>query len=514
MCSCAAIVFLAWWIAKGSPYLYPRPHFIAWDIVSLAKLTTGLKYAPGIQDLSDNILVGQFLFALKNFGPAWSAMLLAQLPYLLILLFSITYICKNLGGTIAGIIAPWIAFFAPITIGLTLAIDDLLMLQAMAALTAAACFFVDEKNLLWFSPLPALPVIYAVKADLWFSNGLLFVASMSFFCGGLILSKWLNWLFIGKDLGDKKPWAVTIGGIIGPVAGIAFSLPIPVSYLQTQAARPDFESISVFNNLAVALACPKVFALYMVGTGGACLVLVAIIFAIAGKKFFQILPFLFWLAGPMVLLTLISKRHDFYLVSAVPAAYPIIVLGITGLSKQRLGVIASILAIIVMSVGFFQATASDVDKDRVNSLSSLFEARPLPYLVGPDHTPFEYMDRFGKATATKCSGREIVFANPKDLDSWTAFYVWKNDRNAAINYPPANKLPAGEFCIVCRARTIHAAVSSEAALRKMAEDPPVNKYDGALATASRVQALKKRSEKYWELERQQDLVLFGLGSWR
>ncbi len=76
----------AWWTSFNTPHIYPRPHPIMWDIVSLDLRSQGLPVAPGTHNIDENVFVHIALWTMSNFGGDYRAIAAAQLPFLFLLL--------------------------------------------------------------------------------------------------------------------------------------------------------------------------------------------------------------------------------------------------------------------------------------------------------------------------------------------------------------------------------------------------------------------------------------------
>jgi len=188
----AVVISLAvwgWWVSFDLPNPVERPHSIMWDAVSL-HLGSMERYAPpGINYIKDNPLVLMGAFVLNITDGGYRALVSVQIPFMIILLVSLAFIGRRMGGIYCGAIIPWVALTGPMTIGTAVLLDDLLALQAMACAAVALLVWSNEKGKGWLAPIVLIPISFGVWAATY-SNGYLFLATMGIVFVAIILWQW------------------------------------------------------------------------------------------------------------------------------------------------------------------------------------------------------------------------------------------------------------------------------------------------------------------------------------
>ena len=451
----AAFAFWTWWTSFDTPHIYPRPHPVMWDIVSMNLRARGISAAPGTHDIDDNPLALFAVWTMKNFGGDYRAITVAQIPFLFLLLISTGFVAWRLGGALAGALAPWIALLGPMSIGLAVHFDDLLMLQAMIAASMALLVWSDFKKLWWLSLLIVIPLSLGMKLALYYSNALFFLCFFTCAAGFWLASRWIKWSHGGGGRNAKRvsgaPWLQTVSVVIGLIGAFCFVKFIDYGALIESAFHERFTHLSVTQNWKAAGAAWLLWQRSMAGPTLSVLTVLSFAVGLLKRKWLDLLTPAGWLFVPIVILTFLPKRNDFYLCCAVPATYVLIAAGFGALSKVKVKAVVFLLAMTLIGLSWFQWIESEERGERVQDLNPLFENIPFPYLISPMRFPRYDVAELGEILSIRCGakGVPVIFVKGGDLDGWEAFYAWHADPDLAIGDIKAAKIPRSEnACLV------------------------------------------------------------------
>lgn len=452
--SIASILTWLWWVSFNRPNPIERPHAIMWDIVSVYLRSKGTAVAQGINGVDDNPLVRLSAFALEKFGGDYMAMTFVQLPFLIILIASCGMIGWRTGGRFAGFIAPWIVIFAPMTLGLSVYVDDLLAIQACVCMALAMVAWSDAKKLRWLPFLSIVPISFGVAVSTY-SNGMFLILV---FCVGsvsFLIMQWDPWEKFQKENGNSFssvfsgfPLLAALGVLLALIGGIAAAFPIPYDYFLYEAARPDYREMGVASKPAALLAYPGTWFKILAGPTLSVVALFSIAIAFFYKKINKILAPTGWILGPVLLLTIINKRHDWYIAAAVPATYIIVATGISSIKSGPLrGAIAGLIIILLFFT--WGLIGGDLNDEVLSVEDPFFRRKLTPYIFPPAKGPC-YKSAFARKIINQCGPKSsaIVFANNMGINGLEAFYIWHIDPKIRVGDVLNGPLTEPDPCVV------------------------------------------------------------------
>ncbi|MBZ0270967.1 hypothetical protein K8I61_02955 [bacterium] len=477
----AAIAFAvgawAWWVSHDRINGTLRPHFPIWDYVCHAQAARGVPYPTGVIYRPPNPLISGAVNITGRWGYSLAAIAAIQLPFLVALVVASAFIAWRLAGPFAAALSAWLAALAPMTVGLSVNFDDLLMLQACAA-TAAALWLWSWHRRLWpLGFLSVFPVVFAIRAAVYFSNGLTFLGVVGFAGGGAILWAWISWWknrhgqdpralppiewtgsirVLAKSLGrrwsfSRTPWVLTLSVIVAGAGGVAAAWPIPTGYLFAQNAMPSFQHLSTAHNPAAIRATVSLWFAYLAGPALTAVCAISIGIAAWRRRLLAALPLLAWLFLPLALFTIVTKRHEFYLVSAAPATYPLAAIGFSMIATPRRRIAASVAACVAVAAGFALAIRSDIPETPPYRLRELFESVPKPYLYAPDARLMILNDAAGKRVAKICAARNLpinaLARIPGDIGA-VGVAIWRNAPDLPLGDVQTGPFFPGRHCLV------------------------------------------------------------------
>ncbi|MBZ0270964.1 hypothetical protein K8I61_02940 [bacterium] len=428
----AAIVFAigawAWWVSHDRINTINRPHFIVWDLVVDMQARRGIATSQGLNDVASRPLHRAVLTLTSRLGDSLPAMTAMQIPFMIALIAASASIAWRLAGTRAAALAAAFATTGPMTVGLATSPDDLLATQACIA--AAVALWLWSWHRRWWPVgfASAIPLAFGVSAPETISAQLNFVMIAGFAAAGAIV-----WAYVEcrRERGGAPPFAPAVA-VIGSLA-FAFMKtgPFPLDYLRAQAARPRFESLSVARTPEAIFAFPVEWFVHMAGPALAVVTIVSVVLAIRRGRGMAVVPLVVWLAAPMIVFTVISKRHAFYPIDAAPAAYPLAALGFAWIGDARRRRIVSIGAVAVTLAGFLAVAASDIRRIPHPYFERVFEQPPHPYLFSPrspKRMPFEDL---GRAAAGICAPRNLPvhIVAPPGMSPFVGVEVWQAARD-------------------------------------------------------------------------------------
>ena len=419
-----AVSLWFWWTSFDRPYLVERPHAVLWDVVSIVSHESGRASVSGINGLADNPLAHFAAFTMKHFGGDFRAIVAAQLPFMLLLIISVALIAYRLGGPFAGGFAAICTLFAPMTIGPAVQGDDLLPLQAlMAAAVAILVFCADSKQKL-LALFAAVPVWFAVRIA-FYSNAFLFLMVFGCATGAylvglpmLAMRRRKSIAIAIRSMGELPWWPAVIAILIG----LWQLFPFPSRYFAEEAANPVYAAVAPMSSLETLLAYPTVWGKIMTGQLYVVLTVASIAILVRRKQWNMLIGPAGWLFLPMLVLSVLSKRHDWYLVTAIPATYVLIGLGMAQIDRMKWRIAAAVL-ITLMLYGHWGGLRTSVDEENYADLNKVFLRVPKPFLLSPHMPPPDYV-ALAEAIHSTCRERPVVFADVPGINGVETFYLW------------------------------------------------------------------------------------------
>jgi hypothetical protein len=432
--TCVALWFF--WMSADKAAIFARPHPVVWDIISLSERVQGKQVSPGINGLDENLFVQASAFLLPRFGKNFRAMAAVQLPFLVILVIACGLLAWRLAGDpIAGVYAAWLAVFAPTTIGLGIAVDELLAHQALIAGALAALVWADKKGFAWLALIAPALIALGVHLSLWFSNTWIFLGTFIASAGSVLLWNLGRWWVSQKSVPTGFPMYGVLGTVFAIAVGIQQALPFPAQYLAQEANHPNVAGNSLAANFGAILAYPKVWLFHWVGPWPAILVVLSIVLCIYYKKIGRLIGPLGWLLGPMVVFSLISKRNDYYIAAAIPATVVLAALG-PALIKNRFAKNAVFFAFLFVIAFYWFGAATNAQHFRSSPMQIAgFENLSFPPMISPDSPLLPDQEELGRITSKLCAekNRPLVFLSAYGLDPWAAYFMWQADPRLIVN---------------------------------------------------------------------------------
>lgn len=498
-----------WWVGHDRPNPVERPHTLMWDAISLHLRATAQPTAPGINHIDDNPLIRAAAWCLDKFGDSYVAVTIVQLPFLVLLLISTALLAWRLGGAFAAAFAPWIALFCPATLGLALHLDDLLAMQALSCTGLAMIAWADMKKYRWAACFAFLPIILGVYCSVY-TNGLLMLMVFGITAGALIAWQWAdNRQSKDRDRAKRSLWLPIVGTSFAGFAGLYFVYPFPLEYISEQAAGTQYGQSSALSDPRFFFAYPLLWYKLLAGSRMALLAFVSAGLLLRYKKFRHALFLSAWLFVPMALLTLFSKKHDWYVVATVPATYIIIALGLAAIPKLHFRLPVLILTILVLFGAW--GAIDDSPNDDLGILYDAFYRNPKSYLFSPKVALPDWAT-LGKKVAVECKKRNlpVLFANGFGINGMESFYLWHADPSIPVldlRWGPDPK--TGSFCIAAK---VDPSKKESATIKSLLDDyKKFSQSNGFFRTEqkTRLQAVTKASAGYKLILTHNDWVVFG-----
>ena len=454
-----ALALWAWWISRDLPFPIGRPHQLGWDIIAFSRQIDGLPTArPNTSNL-ENPIVRLGVFCFRHFGRRSWSMTLAQAPFLALLVLSSGLLAWRLGGPAAGALAPWIAALAPMTVGLAVSLDDLTPMQAMITAALAALAWSSRPRRQW-AALLALPcIVFGARTTIWASTGLWFLLIFAVAVVCLVIWLWIDWRLRAHDnevlLSRRStwlgaPWPAALGAALALLGGLAVFWPLPTHYLLREASRSELARLNWRHDYTVLLVGLVTWFRFHAGPVLGCLTLAGLAVA-ARRRVHACLPLLGWVFLPALLIAFLNKRHDFYLVNAVPGTYALAAVGLASLRDVKLRRWIAVLAVVLLASAWLGVMAHGAVKPS-GRFSQMFEGQITPYLWSPYDFPRDGLDIMaGQFLAEKCGARKmtVVIARRGVIRGSSAFHAWLFDRKMPIlelRSPP--KLSSTPVCLV------------------------------------------------------------------
>ena len=354
---CSAVLFdLAFWFVHtqtGMPDLRARPHPVVDLILYRNVLDKPAPYELLMGETAGDALVDYASRVFALVGNNRRLILAFQLPFLVLLLASVTTLGGRLGGWYGAVLACFAAATAPTTIGTALECDNLLAVQALVAASIALLVFSLKPGRAILA-LPAGALLKLVRDfSVLHSHSILAFA----FVFAVVLTIFLLYFkrFGRSTLRPQKLAPVVLWLIGFGYAAIQFQGGGTGSYywyIRGEVSHAIHEGFSLGQTL---LAYPTQWLRVQAGGAVGAATIAAIIIAAIKRRLGTIAPFLVWLLFPMLFLGLLAKRNDYYAVAALPAAFVLIGAGFGMVRKFRVAL--GVLVVGLMFCHFLSLTA-------------------------------------------------------------------------------------------------------------------------------------------------------------
>jgi hypothetical protein len=434
------LLLWSWLVSFDHPRVVGRPHWLAWDIVSYSLRHDGEATLGNVstQDRYPILRYGAWFF--RHCGRDARAIAAAQLPFMALLLLSVGFAAWRIAGPLAGGIAPWIALFAPMTLGVTTQMDDILVLQAFVMLTMMMLFWSDRTRRRWLAIVAAVVFTSGVRWRIWYSSEVCAFFVLYSGIGAWLLWSWAAWLR------ERRLLVVLLTVLLGP--GFNFR------YFAAQNYRPLLLGKSLWNAPAALWQTPAVWLHSFLRPVMGLVLAPAAFWAWRYSRRHDLLMFLGGcILLPTLSLVLINKRQEFYLATAVPSAYVLIAVGLAEAARRRRRV--AIVSLLLLAVGggwFWEAR----DRGRPPENYELpdyyleaFEHKPTLYLISP-RAPGDKWEIVGKQVAHECTARGLppVFVEKYPGNGPVAFYAWQSYPRSRFGDVYQGPLPDPPLCLV------------------------------------------------------------------
>ena len=327
-----AMLMLGWYLTQHSLIIHGRPHTLNWEIVSLAERSDGKNVTPGSTLFSNDRLplIRAYAWCVRQAGGRYHAFVAVQLFFLLLLMSAEIFLAWRLGGPLAAGCAPWIVVLSPGTLALAANPDDQLALQALIATAFALLIWSDHQKRGWLSWLSIVPLLAGTQISVYGTNAMMFFFAFACGAGGFLAYHWV------RHFRSKPTHAVALINlcpltlIIGLVLAVGLALVYPHSgskYYIQEINNPRL--VQFWQNPLVFLAYPVDWFNYLAGPAVGLATLAGLVLGVRYNRSAGLAAVSAWLCLPMLGLSLISKRQDFYFLPAAAAAYPLAALGLT-----------------------------------------------------------------------------------------------------------------------------------------------------------------------------------------
>ena len=432
----AAVLLWMWWVSFDLPVVQMRPHQAIWEIINRACEMQGEQVADGPLRIGHKVLVGIAAYTMNEWGRSFAGLTAYQLPMMFALLFGVGLLGWRFGGRTGGLLAPWVAAFAPMTVGLATQPDDLLFLQAMVTLAFVCVFWSDRPGWSWLIVAAIFPLAAAVRNTFWFSVNLLVLFIFLATSGAW----WLARVKLRRD--DDSGSKMTYSRMVLSAAAIVFiflityvaSLPLDLSYV---FGEMDQTKSGILQNPSIIISVPYILAHFMLGPWVFLATIAGVVVVFRYRRFWDYLPVLAWLLSLAILLTFLSKRQDFYLVATIPAAYVLVSAPVGLLPGKRMRILVSLLLVTLLASSWLvlaQRTRLDY-MQQIQRGQKLFTCLPSPYLHAPWMTPFLPEERDAARWAAGACGsehRHAVIIEGEGIDMQISYWLWLKNPSLLI----------------------------------------------------------------------------------
>jgi len=434
-----ALIVMAWYLSTDNMITYGRPYVLTWEAVSLAMEQQGITVVPGEEQYRDNFLVRGGAWCLRLFGGTYASLLLVQIPFLILLIISVSLIAWRYGGPSAAAYAAWLTLLGPTTIGLANAMDDHLALQALVAAALASLAWSDQKSWRWTAWLAIPLVALAGKIGADSTNRIIMLAIFACGAGGIFLRQWLVYLPQLKDKGKWSaallfdgPWPMTGGLLLALLVGLWVIWPETTRGRYYMEQMHDEHYTGILAEPIGLLAYARVWFSFLVTPALAIFAVAALPVTWFLKKLRDWLTVATWLLIPMLGMSLIAKRQEYYLLAAVPATFVLIALGLAALPRKKWQPAAAVICGLICLFGWIRLAA--LPEKVVGNIAGIRYVNHQ-FLLAPK-VPDEFMEvpPIGKWIAALCGPhRLLILSDDYSRTHWDSFALqaWHADPRLA-----------------------------------------------------------------------------------
>ncbi|MBZ0270961.1 hypothetical protein K8I61_02925 [bacterium] len=455
-----AFAIAAWavWVSFERIHPAARPHMFFWEFVLQSQIAHGVHVPLTVSDNVANPLIRAALVVTSHRGNSLAAITSVQLPFLVAVIVGSALVAWRLRGRFAAILAAWFAALAPTTLGPALSMTDQLAMQACVCLTVALLMWSWDRGIWYVGLLAAAPPMIAARVSTWFTNALIALLVLSFAGAGTLAWAWTSygrrlWSGNSETRWLPAPRALTAFVALALVAGFFATWPFPLDYLFSEEANEQYDALSIVQNPYAIVSCVGVWIAHMAGPALAAITVLSAAFAIRRRQFLTILPTLAWLVLPLAAFTILNKRHDFYLIAAAPAAYPLAAIGLSLVTPGPRRTAAAAGAVAAAFAGFLHIVGSDIPERPVWHLQDIFEGVPRPYLHSPfSDTPEQY-EEVADLLIKRCvlRNRPIYIVDHPDMIAYFGIDLWQRFPKLPIGTILDRRVPSVEHCLLTQA---------------------------------------------------------------
>jgi hypothetical protein len=424
LAAAATVAGWGWIVSHNRPETHQVPHFIMWDIVADALIAKGEPVFPGpsrgVRELDESLILQGSAWLIRNLDESYPAMSAIQIPFLLMLVLSVGLFAWRFGGPVAGAVAALSAALGHATVGNAIRVDDLLAIQALCAAAMALFAWSTSPRFGWLGLFACVPLALAPACTVLFSNGLQVL--------GIVGIGWfavLVWRLRRKE--STWPWLYLAGlsAVVGWFGAQFDNIPFFMRYIFAEVGG-NTHSVPLSQNPLGLLAYPGGWWSVQAGAELAACCLVAVVVLIWAKKIPDALPALLWFLIPLILLSILPKRHDNYLLGAVPAAYALIGLGVASLKRYRW-----LAGVAVVLLGLFSwVETAATDRGLINAVNPFggFQDHAIQYLITPVREANE-IENAARFAVDGCESKRVLILNfDRDYGKYqAAFLMWAYD---------------------------------------------------------------------------------------
>jgi 4-amino-4-deoxy-L-arabinose transferase-like glycosyltransferase len=337
-----SIASMVWWNAKTSPVLAGRPHPVLAHVLDSHQYPDAFDPLWHIPKQPPQFRLAHYFMDL--FGRSYEIIISIQFLFFLALVFASWRIGSRLGGPAAGRLTALFAAFTPVHMTGALVFDDHMLNMALVA-AGVACL-VEGRG--WRRIIFAVPAGLCfgltLRYSFIFSNGLIAAACGVFALFGMTLE---GLLYRGNDESDAYESKVLWPGSMITLAACAILvlatlllslnrdgglLNTPVNYYLSEVSAGAASPVWV--DPVGLLTYPYLIFRHQLGPFLSMAVLVGL-FGLLRNKIPGRFSLILWFFGPLIILTIISKKNYYYDYCALVAASPLAGVGIASFSKRQ-----------------------------------------------------------------------------------------------------------------------------------------------------------------------------------
>ena len=338
----SSIASMVWWNAKTSPVLVGRPHPVLGHVLDSHQYPDAFDPLWHIPKQPPQFRLAHYFMDL--FGRSYEIIISVQLLFFLALVMASWRIGSRLGGPVAGRLTALFAAFTPVHMTGALIFDDHMLNMALVA-TGVACL-VEGRG--WRRIIFAVPAGLCfgliLRYSFIFSNGLIAVGCGIFALCGMTLEGLLYQGNEESDAHDSKGFwpGLMIAFAACAVLVLATLLPslnwdggllnTPVNYYLSEVSAGAASPVWV--DPVGLLTYPDLIFRHQLGPFLSMAVLVGL-FGLLRNKIPGRYSLILWFFGPLIILTIISKKNSYYDYCALVAASPLAGVGIASFSNRK-----------------------------------------------------------------------------------------------------------------------------------------------------------------------------------